>query len=306
MTYGDRIKPSTRYDVDLRRVSPMLSETFVELSKDEETSSWLHDKLHPSCWRGCISEVLRCCCSRTTANGVAGRGEMFVLSCKQAEKLLFLDADEVGHHVQKEFNGIDTDHDDAGGKKMGRSNSSRPCCSLLDVGAGDGHVTKRLAPFFYQVDATEDSIAMRFRLWQKGIRVLEEDLSAPRLRDSYDVVSCLNVLDRADRPQQLLMSLRSVAKDNGLILLAVVLPFCPTVEVGPRHAPPSEMLSMAGGLCTERATFEASLTTLVHGVLEPAGFEVLRWSRVPYYCEGSPSHEYYALDEAVLVLKKKR
>ena len=41
---------------------------------------------------------------------------------------------------------------------------------LLDLGAGDGAVTDKMAPFFNNVFATEMSPTMRFRLNQKGFK----------------------------------------------------------------------------------------------------------------------------------------
>ncbi len=40
--------------------------------------------------------------------------------------------------------------------------------TLLDLGAGNGAVTERMAKYFKHVFATENSAAMRMRLSQKG------------------------------------------------------------------------------------------------------------------------------------------
>lgn len=40
--------------------------------------------------------------------------------------------------------------------------------NLLDLGAGDGQVTSKMAPFFQNVYTTEMSTTMRWRLQQKG------------------------------------------------------------------------------------------------------------------------------------------
>lgn len=49
----------------------------------------------------------------------------------------------------------------------------------------------------------------------------------------YDVVSCLNLLDRCDDPLHLLQDIRrSLIPDTGRLILAAVLPFQPYVEVG--------------------------------------------------------------------------
>lgn len=47
----------------------------------------------------------------------------------------------------------------------------------------------------------------------------------------YDVIACLNLLDRCDRPISLLKEIRSSLKpDTGRLVLALVLPFRQYVE----------------------------------------------------------------------------
>lgn len=49
----------------------------------------------------------------------------------------------------------------------------------------------------------------------------------------YDVISCLNLLDRCDEPLLLLRDImRSLVPNTGRLILAAVLPFQPYVEIG--------------------------------------------------------------------------
>lgn len=49
----------------------------------------------------------------------------------------------------------------------------------------------------------------------------------------YDVISCLNLLDRCEDPLQLLRDIRrSLVPNTGRLIVAAVLPFQPYVEVG--------------------------------------------------------------------------
>lgn len=49
----------------------------------------------------------------------------------------------------------------------------------------------------------------------------------------YDVISCLNLLDRCDQPLTVLKDIRSVLEPTrGRVVLALVLPFHPYVENG--------------------------------------------------------------------------
>jgi len=50
-------------------------------------------------------------------------------------------------------------------------------------------------------------------------------------------------------------------------------------------------------------TFEGQLSSLVQDVLVPVGFEVERFTKLPYLSEGDLYHSYYVLYDAVLVLR---
>jgi len=50
-------------------------------------------------------------------------------------------------------------------------------------------------------------------------------------------------------------------------------------------------------------TFEEQLTSLVRDVLVPVGFEVERFTKLPYLSEGDIYHSYYVLYDAVFVLR---
>ena len=126
--------------------------------------------------------------------------------------------------------------------------------------------------------------------------------------EQFDVVSCLNVLDRVDYPTTLLRQLRAVVKPDGVVLLAVVLPFCPCVltpGLASRQRLPAERLDVPG--CCDGSvdtTWESSFVKLLD-VIRGAGFEVLRWTRLPYISKGSnmpASSPLAVLSDAVMVL----
>lgn len=53
------------------------------------------------------------------------------------------------------------------------------------------------------------------------------------VEEPYDVISCLNLLDRCDKPLSMLRDVKKSLKPNtGRLVLAVVLPFSPCVESG--------------------------------------------------------------------------
>jgi len=72
---------------------------------------------------------------------------------------------------------------------------------------------------------------------------------------------CLNVIDRVDDPKGLLSVLTQRMSSKGLLLFALVLPYCDGVEYGPKlHKPHYPLTEMQGYDCGEDASIEASLT----------------------------------------------
>ncbi|CAK4191457.1 unnamed protein product [Aphanomyces euteiches] len=173
-----------------------------------------------------------------------------------------------------------------------------PAGKLLDIGAGDGNVTARLAPFVKTVYSTEVSIPMVRALNARGFHATHTtDLSHPDVvaQGPYDFISLLNVLDRADKPLTLFHQIHNLLSPNARQH---------TVEVGTQKLPPTEELPMAGGLCAEVSSFEDGARIIAEKVFRPCGFEVDAFSRVPYLCRGGVSQPYYVLSDALFTLKK--
>lgn len=110
---------------------------------------------------------------------------------------------------------------------------------------------------------------------------------------------CLNLLDRCDYPFQILKTIHEALETNGKLIIALVLPFSSYVETGERNDhKPVETLPITG------KKFEQQAQSFVTNVLEPNGFKLIRWSRVPYLCEGDINQSYYFLDDSLFVVEK--
>ncbi|XP_063827859.1 uncharacterized protein LOC135077251 [Ostrinia nubilalis] len=198
------------YRVDKSRLSPEMQSTFVQLHADEETKSFLSNSIEKSSWVWTqiwyllAKAVLKHFWSITDINGWLGRGSMFVLSEAQARSML---------------------------------RAARRCAdgsgSLVDVGAGDGEVSRRFAHLYGEKYATEISASMRKTLLSKGYTLLDVD-DWWRTKQ-FDCVCMLNLLDRCSRPRSMLRDARAALAPGGLLLLALVLPYKPYVE-GERHS----------------------------------------------------------------------
>ncbi|XP_024141423.1 methyltransferase-like protein 9 isoform X1 [Oryzias melastigma] len=238
------------------------SDTKDFLKKSAEKSGWLFTQLYHSL----VSTVLSPVVSRTSINGFLGRGSMFVFSSDQFQELLRIGPDWTAER-------------------------------LLDLGAGDGGVTEVMGVHFRQVFATEVSVPMKWHLQRRNYKVLGID-EWQHVGFQYDVISCLNLLDRCDDPLHLLLEIRkALVPKTGRLILAAVLPFQPYVEVGGKWERPREHLKVKG------KSWEEQVTDLSHQVFPQVGFEVEAVTRLPYLCEGDMYNDYYVLDDAVFVLK---
>lgn len=281
----ERMDKSQWYRMDLEQLDDeLLRSRFIHCGLDADTRAFMESSTEKSNWLG--TQILHSLArlflgwffTKTTLNGFLGRGSMFVFSRDQFLRLLRLD---------------------------GETAALPAFSSLLDVGAGDGNVTAAIAPLFGQVDVTEMSPSMRRILARRGFRVLDattfkpvdggEDDDEGQL---YDVICCLNVLDRCEAPLALLRTLRAkLARPAGRLVLAVVLPLSQYVEGGSSGTQPLEVLHVRG------STLERQAQSLYRDVLVPAGFVVESWTRLPYLCEGDLEQAYYWLDDVVLVLR---
>ncbi|XP_035389484.1 methyltransferase-like protein 9 isoform X2 [Electrophorus electricus] len=237
-------------------------DTQAFLQRSVEKSGWLFTQLYHSLFSTVFSPVI----SRTSINGFLGRGSMFVFSGEQFRHLLKIGPDWSG----------------------GR---------LLDLGAGDGGVTDVMGSHFREVYATEVSPPMKWQLHRKNYRLLGID-EWQRTGFQYDLISCLNLLDRCDEPLELLRDIKkSLVPGSGRLILAVVLPFQPYVEMGGNWIRPKEHIQVKG------KTWEEQVTNLSVDTFQKIGFEVEAVTRLPYLCEGDMKQDFYVLDDAVFVLK---
>eukprot|EP01083_Nonionella_stella_P066627 175635_1 len=266
------------YSCDLSLLSEKYRDLFIELSRDEKASTFIsecYENFNSLSLRSIYTSFARSALwwwgwSNTDINGWLGVGKMHLLSTEQCRLLLGVPE---GERIR----------------------------SLLDVGAGDGEVTKQMAPLFAEVVTTEVSTSMVSCLREKGWECYKaDDLSKCIALESrrFDVVSFLNILDRCARPRTLLRQIRALLgrAEGARCLMAVVLPFRAFVENGSSRADPMEQLDIFD------ESFEISVNLLIERVLEPEGFRVDKISRVPYFSQGDSVCPLYSLDCVMLVL----
>lgn len=254
--------------VDLTQLGQGLRATFVELPPDTEHRDFVaRSKTNPHSWiLTRTHRIVRSFISDYDANGLLGMYSMHLLSTAQWTRLLGLQRAE----------------------------------TLLDVGAGDGGLTQRLAPLFTSITTTETSKAMVRRLRRRGYACLEVDLSERASESSYDCITCLNVVDRTARPKQLVAALARMVAPGGLLVLATPLPIRAFFFHGARTLEPEERL------CATGPSWERALTQFAPSIAALApNFELQSWTKTAYLSWGDHSSNLYALDDFVGVWRRR-
>ncbi|XP_060659186.1 protein-L-histidine N-pros-methyltransferase [Drosophila nasuta] len=247
---------------------------WLERAKMLSSNIWMH------LWHALARSVLQFFMTQTDINGLLKRGSMFILSEEQFYKLL-----------------------EAGGF---RTRSSTESITLLDIGAGDGEVSLRVASSVselsgnavLQVFATEASWTMRERLKKLNFNVVDE---IRQLRN-LELILCLNVLDRCYDPFMLLEDIHAALAPDGRAVVALVLPYMHYVETNTSHLPLRPLLDNSH--LDHEPTFEEEATQFLM-LLENCGFRVESWTKAPYLCEGDLRQSFYWLIDIIVVLSKK-
>jgi len=173
-------------------------------------------------------------------------------------------------------------------------NQQSQLTSLLDIGAGDGSITQQIDGLFEKVYATEMSSIMQWRLSNCGYTILDADQWGDL---KFDVITCLNVLDRCEKPLSLLKNIREhLNLNHGRVIISLVLPFKPYFEYNNDHHP-NESIHIDGRLPEEQ------INEFILNVFQPSGFRLKKLSRLPYLCEGDMERSYYFLPDYIFVLE---
>lgn len=268
MTPPERPLTGLVYECDPRELPGDLARRFVKLGLGAEGESYLRDarRTRPGRAKTALHRALCSMYSDFDADGLLDMYPMHLLGTSGWRTLL----------------------------------GNRPGQRHLDVGAGSGHVTATIAPLVGETVTTETSRVMAKKLRKRGFRCYEADVAesgAPEPK--YDVITCLNVLDRCPRPRSLLAAVRRALAPGGRVVFAVPLPINAFFYDGPASRDPEERLDVSA------VGWERSAVQLVEQVLDPLGFEVETISRLPYLCRGDSRQELYVLDDVLLMCKEK-
>jgi 2-polyprenyl-3-methyl-5-hydroxy-6-metoxy-1,4-benzoquinol methylase len=274
----------TRMGVDLRYACELarlgeLAERFVPSQLDAEGEAFLAAALKRNHTRAgyWAHRALTLLMSDFDANALLGMYPVFLLSTPQAMRLFEL-------------------------AQPGGLHSAR----LLDIGAGSGDVTTRLAPLVEAVSCTETSRQAARRLRKRGFSCWlgQAGEGAPgdplASEPPFDVITLSNVIDRAARPRSLLGNVVRHLPVGGLLLLSTPLPYAPFFYDGAVTRDPIERLNVSA------ESWEEACVELWRHELAPLGLSLQALTRLPYLSGGDVQYPAYVLDDAVLVCKKER
>lgn len=127
----------------------------------------------------------------------------------------------------------------------------------------------------------------------------------------FDAISCLNLLDRCDKPLSLIKQMKDALKPNGLLIVALVLPYKPYVEYNPDNKPSEDLLNTSlQETCVKNEPCKMNkvnkqIKHLIENIFQPLGFELTKFTRLPYLCEGNLAQSYFYLIDYVFVFKNK-
>lgn len=280
------------YRCEVSCLHPQLARCFVQLNPDQETREFLERSKKKSsnvCLQLLLSILyflLRLFFSQTSINGLLEKGQMFVFSANQLKLLLSSSSSLLPEPPP-------TPHQPPPPPTVIPRRA-------LDIGSGDGHVTDKVKSVLgaaSTVNVTETCRVMQRILRQRGYKVVNEN--GWYQEQNYDVISCLNVLDRCDEPLSMLRQITEALLPGGILIIALVLPYEPFVEHHFTQSSPSQQLPI-----DRNASWEVGVSSFWERVLAPLGYTPLAVSKVPYLCEGDLNVEYYMLVDAILVLKK--
>ena len=116
------------------------------------------------------------------------------------------------------------------------------------------------------------------------------------MNQTYDFIACLNLLDRCDKPLDLINDMKKSLNHKGLLLVALVLPFKPFVEAK-ENFEPTQRLNI-----TSDQTVGQQVLSVVN-IFQEFDFELVKWTRVPYLCEGDTVHSVYYLDDILFLFQ---
>eukprot|EP01100_Stratorugosa_tubuloviscum_P014846 TRINITY_DN8177_c0_g1_i1.p1 TRINITY_DN8177_c0_g1~~TRINITY_DN8177_c0_g1_i1.p1 ORF type:complete len:317 (+),score=136.80 TRINITY_DN8177_c0_g1_i1:79-1029(+) len=280
------------YNCKLEKLNISIRDCFYQFNFDEGTNHFITTTKKRGFWVDSYLWILNFFLSGTDSLAWVGVGNMHVLSIEQIKIILQV------HFGLPLYNKV---------QNLNESYCKKALNNLLDIGAGCGSVTTNFVPFFQNIYTTEVSYYMAQRLRQQNFICIETANLDYFINQNqfFDTIVCFNVLDRCEKPVSLLQQIKQLLQPvdtelgtpGGCLILSIVLPLKAYWENGTQKLQPQEQIKLSN------LTFEEAVNSFVNNILEPNGFRVRFFSKVPYLSEGDSNADYYILPNAIFLLQ---
>eukprot|EP01064_Diplonema_japonicum_P012930 TRINITY_DN20279_c0_g1_i1.p2 TRINITY_DN20279_c0_g1~~TRINITY_DN20279_c0_g1_i1.p2 ORF type:complete len:242 (+),score=30.17 TRINITY_DN20279_c0_g1_i1:735-1460(+) len=178
---------------------------------------------------------------------------------------------------------------------------------MLDIGAGSGSVTKVWAGFFKEVVATEvaEKLVKDLKKNVENCQAYLSDTAAPQWiggNENFDLVLCLNVLDRCASITKLLDEAIQAVAPGGRLVVGLPLPLR---QAQHRLGAAQELLWPPH--TTQPCAFEHSVAWFSGYILNRYSGSELKLTRIvrcPYLSKGPAKAPLSVLDTAIFVFDK--
>lgn len=176
------------------------------------------------------------------------------------------------------------------GKLVGKRKNQ----TLLDIGAGEGSITKNFEPYASYIACLEPSASFRRILRKRGYSLADTDD-----KKTYDIVTLFNVLDICENPKSVLQAARKHLATDGILIISLPFPI-KTRSWDIRDIQNTNHLSQSPKL-----SFEEAVSDFYTDFLKKNDLEVSYFTRLPYIVSLPETQEATVYDNGLFVCYKK-
>lgn len=176
---------------------------------------------------------------------------------------------------------------------VGKLVGKRKKRTLLDIGAGDGSITKNFEPYTSYIACLEPSASFQRILKKRGYSIADATD-----KKTYDIVTLFNVLDICEKPKSVLQVARKHVSTDGILI--ITLPF----PIKTRSWDISDIQRTNRLTQSPSLSFEEAVSDFYTDFLKKNNLEVTYFTRLPYIVSLPETQETSTYDNGLFVCHK--